>query len=283
MGKQQRRRLKLDEIGYWSEVKLDIIRDYAQEYSKILAAQRNPRLDHHYIDAFAGAGFHVSKTTGEQIEGSPVIAVNTQPPFKAYHLIDLNGTKVDNLRTMFRSRPDVHIHHGDCNRILLDEILPKVQFEHFQRGLCLLDPYGLHLNWEVIHATGEMRSIDMFLNFPIADMNRNVFWRKPEGVAQADIARMTAFWGDESWHAVAYQAKPTLFGPEEEKSDNETIAEAFRERLRVVAGFLNVPAPIPMRNSTGAIVYYLFFASAKAVAQRIITHIFNKYRDRGAV
>jgi hypothetical protein len=36
-----------------------------------------------------------------------------------------------------------------------------------------------------------------------------------------------------------------------------------------VAGFGFVPEPLPMRNSKKAIVYYLFFASPKAVAERI--------------
>lgn len=283
MSKRQRRKLKLDEIGYWSEIKLDIIRDYAKAYSTILAAQKKPRLQHLYIDAFAGAGIHLSKSTGKEIEGSPLIAVNTQPPFVEYHFIDLDGLRVDNLRSIFGQRQDIHIHHGDCNQIMLEKVLPRVQFQDFKRGLCLLDPYGLHLNWDVIRSAGEVGTIDLFLNFPIADMNRNVFWRNPEGVDEADIARMTAFWGDESWRNVVYESVATLFGPEEEKTDNETVAEAFRERLRKVAKFKNVPKPIPMRNTTGAIVYYLFFASAKPVAQRIVTDIFNKYRNRGAV
>jgi len=33
MSERQQRKLKLDQIGYWSEVKLDIIRDYAKAYS----------------------------------------------------------------------------------------------------------------------------------------------------------------------------------------------------------------------------------------------------------
>ena len=65
------RRLKFDEIGYWSEIKLDIVKDYASAYSRILAAQRKPALYHVYIDAFAGAGVHISKATGEYIPGSP--------------------------------------------------------------------------------------------------------------------------------------------------------------------------------------------------------------------
>jgi len=42
-----------DSIGYWSEIKLEIIASYASAYSKILAAQTNPRLSHAYVDAFA--------------------------------------------------------------------------------------------------------------------------------------------------------------------------------------------------------------------------------------
>jgi three-Cys-motif partner protein len=282
MARRQRRKLKLDEIGYWSEIKLDIIRDFAQAYSTIFSAEKQVRRFYHvYIDAFAGAGVHLSRSTGETIEGSPIIAVKTQPPFKEYHFIELDGPRVGNLQSIFGQRPDIHIHHGDCNEVMLKEVLPEVRFEDFRRGLCLLDPYGLHLNWDVIRKAGEMKSIDLFLNFPIADMNRNVFWGNPEGVAADDIARMNAFWGDESWRNVAYEQVQTLFGPEDEKTDNETIAQAFRQRLRKEGGFANVPEPLPMRNSLGTVVYYLFFASAKPVAQNIVTDIFNKYRDRG--
>jgi len=57
-----------DEVGLWSEMKLEIVRDYAKEYSKILSKQ--PRFKHIYIDGFAGAGVHLSRTTGEYIPGS---------------------------------------------------------------------------------------------------------------------------------------------------------------------------------------------------------------------
>jgi three-Cys-motif partner protein len=91
MARQQK--LVLDEVGYWSEIKLDIIRDYAPAYSTILAAQEKPRLHHVYIDGFAGAGIHLSRTSGEIVEGSPSIAVGTQPPFREYHFVDWDGGK----------------------------------------------------------------------------------------------------------------------------------------------------------------------------------------------
>jgi len=52
--------------------------------------------------------------------------------------------------------------------------------------------------------------------------------------------------------------------------------------LKNVAGFAEVPEPLPMRNSTGAIVYYLFFASQKPVALKIVKDILEKYRYRSA-
>jgi three-Cys-motif partner protein len=273
------RRLQFDEIGYWSEIKLDIVREYASAYSRILSARRSPRLEHVYVDAFAGAGIHVSRSTGTFVAGSPLNALLVEPPFHAYYLIDIDARKVALLRKLAAGRADVFIRQGDCNRILLDEIFPRIRWEQYRRGLCLLDPYGLHLDWRVIEAAGRMRTIDLFLNFPVADMNRNVLWRNPEGVDPADLERMNGFWGDSSWKEVAYRTDPGLFGDMSEKRDNETVAESFRRRLRQVAGFPHVPEPLPMRNSKGAVVYYLFFASQKPVAQEIVQDIFRKYRE----
>src|SRR5438067_12482822 len=101
------RRLKFDEIGYWSEIKLNIVKAYASAYSRILAAQRNPRLHHVYIDAFAGAGVHVSKTTGEYFRGSPVNTLLLHPPFLEYHLIDIDRQKVALLRDLVKNRKEV--------------------------------------------------------------------------------------------------------------------------------------------------------------------------------
>ena len=64
---------EFDVINYWSEVKLDIIKDYARAYSTIMAKQQWCK-GHFYIDAFAGAGMHISKATGEFIPGSPLNA-----------------------------------------------------------------------------------------------------------------------------------------------------------------------------------------------------------------
>ena len=104
-----------DEVGLWSEMKLEIVRDYAKEYSKIISKRK---LTHAYIDAFAGAGMHLSKTTGEYIPGSPLNALMVEPPFKEYHFIDLNGNRTGQIRELAGDRRDVFTYEGDCNTIL---------------------------------------------------------------------------------------------------------------------------------------------------------------------
>ncbi len=270
---------KIDEIGPWSEVKLDILGRYASEYSKILSTQRNPAFQHVYIDAFAGAGFHLSKTSGEMVPGSPLNALVVKPPFTEFHLVDLDGDKVDGLRALIGERKDVYLYHGDCNLVLLRSVFPKVLFKDYKRGLCLLDPYKLTLDWSVIREAGVMKSLDIFINFPIHDINRTVLHHRPEGVSNANIERMNAYWGDDSWRKVAYEeTPPDLFGNVDiEKVSNEKFAAAFRDRLKRVAGFKRVPAPLPMRNKKGSTVYYLFFASQNDTAEHIVKYIFANF------
>jgi three-Cys-motif partner protein len=271
---------KFDEIGYWSEVKLDIVRRYAAEYSKILSKQRG--FHHVYVDGFAGAGEHLRRGTHEMVAGSPLLALEIDPPFDEYFFVDLDGDKVEHLKKRVGARPDVHVLHGDCNEILLNEVFPSLKFKDFRRALCLLDPYGLDLSWDVIEMAGRLKTIDLFLNFPIMDANRNALWRDSERVSPDQAARLTRYWGDSSWREVAYRLSPQigLFGDDLEKAGNDAIARAFAERLKGAAGFANVPEPLPMKNSLGAVVYYLYFASQKDVANKIVKDIFRKHSSR---
>jgi three-Cys-motif partner protein len=185
------------------------------------------------------------------------------------------------LQKLCEGRSDVEIINDDANSYLRT-LLPTIQYHFFNRAFCVLDPYGLHLDWEIIELAGKSQAVDMFLNFPVMDMNRNAIWRYPEKTPQDGIDRMTRFWGDESWKQAAYakSRQRTLFSfePDDEKQSNNAIVAAFRERLNKVAGFEFVPEPMPMINRRNAVIYYLFFASPKPVAKNIISHIFKKHR-----
>ncbi len=269
--------LKFDEIGYWSEIKLAILNEYAKPFNTICASYGFQTA---YVDAFAGAGHHVLKGSGEMVKGSPTQALEVQPPFDFLHFVDMDSIRTEELRRLSSRYPNAKVHNGDANEILPKIVFPQIRYDQYRRGLCILDPYGLHLDWEVIKAAGASDSIEIFLNFPVMDMNMNVFWNDPDSVQQAQRERMNRFWGDDSWLQAVYSTTNHLFGLRE-KQTNEDVAEAFRKRLKDVAGFDYVPEPIPMRNTKGAIVYYLFFAAHKNSASNIVAEIFRKYRKKG--
>jgi len=266
--------MKLDTIGDWSEDKLAILSKYADAYVKIL---KKKNLKFIYVDAFAGAGMHISKTTHQIVSGSPLNALNVAIPFNEYHFVDMDELKVKALQEIAAGKKDVFIYCGDCNKILPEKVFPRIKYENFRRGLCLLDPYGLHLDWQLIKKAGEMKSIEIFLNFPVMDINMNALKKNPDKVTIEQAARMTKYWGDDSWKNECYSNEGMLFEQFKEKVDNKTLAEAFAKRLKNVAGFKVVPEPIAMKNSVGAIVYYLFFASQVEVAGKIVKDIFKDY------
>lgn len=273
-----------DEINIWSEVKLAIIKEYASAYATIMDAQRReriPSLRWFYIDAYAGSGHHVSKTSGDLIEGSPLIALNTRPPFHEYHFIDSDATRAEELRKEAGNRPDVFVYPEDCNTVLLSKVFPRADYGQYRRALCLLDPYNIDLTWEVIETAGKARSIEIFMNFMIMDVNRNALRKDPGKSIASKVAQMTRLWGDDSWRDAGYDQVQNLFGDRIPfKVPNERFGEAFRERLEKKAGFKFVPKPMPMKTKTNSVIYYLYFASQKGAGMDIVTDIFNKYRAK---
>jgi three-Cys-motif partner protein len=271
--------VKYDKIGIWSEIKLDIVKEYASAYTKILSSKQWCK-GHCYIDAFAGAGKHISRRTGELVPGSPLNALEVNPPFTDYYFIDMDSDRAKGLEELSEENPNIHVYHGDCNDILLRNVFPALGYNSFKRGLCLLDPYGLTLKWETIQAAGELKTLDILIHFPIMDINRNVLRADLSKAESEHIDRMNVFWGNKDWKEKLYCETIDLFGDTHtlKVEDFTCLAKAFREKLKKEAGFKFVPEPILMRNTTGGPLYYLFFASHQPVAEKIIKDIFMKHK-----
>jgi len=275
--------MKLDEIGIWTEVKLDIIKKYASAFTTIMKNKEWCK-GYVYIDAFAGPGVHISRRTGEFILGSPLNALEIDHPFTEYHFIDIDKKKTEILSGLIGDRTDINIYQEDCNEILTEKILPSLPYKSYKRALCILDPYGLHLHWETIMTAAQQETTEIFLNFPLMDMNRNVLHKDLLSADPEQIERMNQFCGTEEWQGILYKesAQTKLFGPPDKiktVGSNIKLGDWFgTERLKRTAGFQFVPEPVLMRNSKGGPLFFLFFASHDETGKRIVTAIFNKYR-----
>jgi three-Cys-motif partner protein len=143
----------------------------------------------------------------------------------------------------------------------------------------------LNPNWEVVETAGKMKSVEIFLTFMIVGANRNVLLSKYSRISARQRARMNTFWGDPSWQEAAYKEQRSLFHDMDKllKQPNIEIANAYKKRLLEVAGFKYVPDPIPMKTTTGSVMYYLFFATHNEIGAKIIRSIFKKYRTAGII
>ena len=269
-------------IGLWTEIKLHIIREYAAAYTTILKAQKWCQ-GYAYIDAFAGGGEFVSKDNRDRlITGSPLNALNIHNRFTEYHFIDIDPSKIERLRALTADRPEfkrIHFYTGDANVVLRQDILSRFQYSSFKRALCIVDPYGVDIEWTTIMAIAQARTMDVYLNFPLMDINRNAARKIIEVADPQEGSRLTKIWGDESWKDLAYAEQALLFGDRIliKIRGNETLKQGFLKRLKGVAGFTHVPEPILMTNQTGGPLYFLFFASHQPVAQNIARDIFKKW------
>ena len=269
--------MNLDEIGPWSEIKLDILHDYAAPYSKILSSYG---FHHGYIDAFSGPGLHLRRGGGDQVLGSPLVALSIQPPFNEYHFIDLDGEKVKFLQGQVGNRGDVTFYTADSNHVMLESVLPRFSYTKRTRALCVLDPYKLTLDWKVVCAAGASKAIEVFINFPVMHMNRNCKHENVSRILPGELAAMDHFWGDRSWHAAMFHpsAQTNLFGDKDmDRTENRDLVNAYCQRLKQLAGFGFVADPLAMRNSRNAVVYYLIFAGPNKTGWEIVQDIYQKY------
>jgi len=277
--------MKLDEIGIWSEIKLDIIKEYANAFTRIMKSKEWCK-GYVYIDAFAGAGVHIRRKTGEFILGSPLNALEIDNPFTEYHYIDIDKKKTEILSGLVGDRTDINIYQEDCNEILTEKILPSLPYKSYKRALCILDPYGLHLNWKTIMTAAQQRTTEIFLNFPLMDMNRNVLHKDLLSAEPDQIDRMNRFCGTDEWQEILYKEdnQMNLFGDKyriKVVDSNAKLNNWFKkERLQKTAGFEFVPEPVLMRNSKGGPLFFLFFASHNETGKKIVSDIFNKYREK---
>jgi len=219
-------------LARWPELKLDIVRRYAAVYSTILS--RQPGLTHYYIEGFTGAP--APARVGRLAAGSPLNALLVTPPFRHHYLVDLDGGRAPALRRDVGKRDDVTLLEGDANRILLEDVLPRVRSDEYRRALCVLDPSPAHVDWRVLEMAGRLRTVDLFVTLTAADAH--------------------------GWLP--------------EASRNGAAAQAFKRRLHEDAGFANVlgPLPLPLRNGTDAPTGHVFFASKSDTANHVVEDIF---------
>jgi three-Cys-motif partner protein len=269
---------KEDLIGKWSLEKLELLRKYLTAYLSILTSQSWCR-GYEYIDAFAGTGTPKTRDEQEFVDGSPRIALNLSPPFTQYHFIEQTDWRVEKLQRLHKEFPSysIAIYHGDCNKILREQILPQLPYENKKRAIAFIDPFGMQFDWQTMEALAAIKTVEIVLNFPVMAINRGVLRKNPQMISDLAKIRLDQFWGTTDWMVDLYEEEQTLFGPKKVKRQlsGKELGRVFKRRLEEI--FPHCSNPILMTNRKNAPLYCLIFAGHNATGKKIAEDIFAKH------
>ena len=252
--------------GVWARDKLFFLAKYMDIFATGMKFKWPHRV---YVDLMAGPGRCRTRDTGEEFQGSPVLALQTKTPFAEVVLIESDQEAFAALRARVKDADigrTATLIHGDCNE---PAVIAHIR-NHVGSGLGLLfvDLIGLDVRFETIRAITRGRHVDLIVTFPDMDVKRNA--------DQADRDRWTAFFGGTRWQdAVArWQAHRAPEG-----SVPAMLVNLYRRELRDQLGYTHSAAVRPMVNSKRATLYRPLFASRDELGLKFWNRISQRDRN----
>lgn len=265
----------MDNIQEWSKIKLKILDYYLDVYRNIMKSTEEKysvKWNYTYIDAFCGPGLHIDDD--KIIDGSPLIAIK-KDFFNEYIFIDTDVKKMNNLKKTIQTNIDVDLKNieyikMDSNRYILNNLDIRNSYKY----VCFLDPYGSHLEWQVVEKLVQTENADLIIHFSIMDLRRNL-------ENESSKERIDKFFGSTKWCGIVHTDKETLFGKQEEKiTDYENkLLNHYIENIRSLTKKIFVTEkPLKLTNSKNASLYYLIFTSPKEAGLKVATQAIKKFQ-----
>jgi three-Cys-motif partner protein len=265
--------------GAWVGDKLRTLWCYMHGFAS--ASQKAGRW--HYVDGMASFGVNSVGRDLYRLSGSPLLALETRPPFARCLFMDLGITQIRALRERTRrygSRAVVV--QGDSNR----DLVPAMR-EHIYPRWCpclvVLDPEGSELKWSTVRdiagfRTGKRKAEQLILLPTDTGFVRELPIEvdpTPEAAA-----RITAMYGNERWRDIYRRRRAGELSPDQARSEYVRLyAEGLKEEL----GYKHVlDRQILQHGKKGHSLYFLIFATDHDVGRKIMNHCMDTgYPDDG--
>jgi three-Cys-motif partner protein len=260
--------------GAWTERKLSVVRRYLERYAQALKNQPFQRI---YVDAFAGTGARTVKRhetlsllsrseLDAVMKGSARLALEVEPPFHRYVLIERVARRASDLAALRSEFPerDIDVIHADANDAI--ERLCRTMDWRGTRGVVFLDPYGLQVTWATLVAISRTKALDVWILFP-SGMGLNRLLKKSGDIPQIWQKTLERSLGITNWRDIFYRSEkePDLFSGSRSKmvkdADSAKIQQFYLDRLRSIFPVV-MNNCVRLTNSKEQTMYLLCFASA---------------------
>lgn len=230
--------------GEWAKEKLFYIQHYCYIFNAGMKDKWSTRA---YIDLFAGPGKCVIEATGEEIDGSPLIALKCGVPFTHYFFNDIEAQAIDSLKS--RANPftsaNVTFFSKDCNEVI-DDLLQLLPPSSLSLDFCFIDPTNWQIKFDSIRRLTKDRRMDLAITFHLGSIKR---------VAHDAPEKLDYFFDGSIWRE-KYKGM-LLAGRYEEGS--RALLDVYEERLKSLDYKIN--DLVYIKNTKGVLLYYLIYAS----------------------
>ncbi len=294
--------------GAWTEEKLDAFEKYVKAYLTIMkkhATENGWKL--FYFDAFAGSGSReaipddvvdteatlfgdeeikeIAEQTSYKGAAERVLEIDIDGfSFDYYYFVDKNEKSLqaleEKLKSSFPNKANcMAFKPGDANERIL-ELVNYANIHPKCTALVLLDPFGMQLSWDTIHALKDIRHIDLWILVPSGVILNRLLTRSGQILCPERMEKSFGMPIEEIQKYFYKQVtEPSLFGEitRQQKRDNTIgrIAQLYLDLL--VKEFANViEEPLVLRNSTNCPIFHFVFASHNKTGVRIASEIIGK-------
>ncbi len=242
-------------VGPWAKDKHDYLGRYIEAThgprSKYLVADGGrPAGGAAFVDLFAGPGRARVRTTGEIIDGSPLVAArHADAPFTKLILADLAPENVEALgqRLDQDQTKRAKLIVGDCNETI-DEIVKHVP--PYGLNIALIDAFKLRpLSYQTIAKLARVKRMDLVIHFPTMDIKRNFAEHEPF---------ITRFLGTDGWKQRVRSAQQAV-----------GLIDVLKEQLGAFGYKQDKVRSLEIKNTTGNVLYHLVYATKDPLGSKI--------------
>ena len=229
-------------IGPWAREKLHYIQRYCDTFNTAMKDKWGKRT---YIDLFCGPGLCADEVTGEEFDGSPLIALKCGKPFTHYFFNDKDKRAINALRAraVSLSTNNINYFSEDCNDVIehLLEQLPESSLD-----FCFIDPTNWQIKFDSIRKLTKGRRMDIVITFHTGEMKR---------CAHQPPDELNDFFDGADW-----QVKYKEVIQKGKREGSPTLLNHYKQKLKSI-GYKGFDSNILVKTTTGKHLYYLLYAS----------------------
>jgi three-Cys-motif partner protein len=268
---------KTREWSYWTRNKLEILTDYLPAFTTAVSG-RSPECI--YLDLMAGQPKNVERHTGAEFDGSPIVAMKTQPPFTRLRFGELNATRAaaldTHLREAFPGDDRYQVVQGDCNETI-DGILAGLADIAWAPTFAFVDQQAAEVHWETIKKLAAFRKntqgwkTEIWILMSPTMIIKGV--RGRDGIPYEPYReQVDRLYGGGEWRQILRaldQRKITA------RDYRKQMVNLMRWKLEHELGY-RITHRIPMQMHNKVEIYDMVFATDHDAGDRIMRHLYNQ-------